>query len=227
MPRSMPMLGRGSMRRPATISPSAWRLSSISTYWRSRSGSSRVSHMKTEICPAPSAFSAPSMTGMLNRPKLSVVITPTVYVRPTSSPRASMFGAKPSSWAAAATLSLVSERSLPWPFRAFDAVPIETSASAATSRMVTRLDSDPRCGKPLCPEPLCSEPLCSEPLCSKPLGGKRLLHHFYRPTVGRSVVKMQLYRLDALHHESYLAGKRVSSYPIDLSQPCRKAEQHR
>ena len=72
------MLGRGSMRRPATISPSTWRFSSMSRYWRSRSGSSRVSHMNTEICPAPSAFSAPSMTGILNRPKLSVVITPTV-----------------------------------------------------------------------------------------------------------------------------------------------------
>ena len=72
------MLGLGSIRRPATISPSTWRLSSMSRYRRSRSGSSRVSHMNTEIWPTPSASSAPSMTGMLNRPKLSVVITPTV-----------------------------------------------------------------------------------------------------------------------------------------------------
>src|SRR5579863_690506 len=49
-----------------------------------------------------------------------------------------MLGAKPSSRAAAATLSLVSARSLPWPFRALEAVPIETPAMAATSRMVTR-----------------------------------------------------------------------------------------
>jgi hypothetical protein len=34
--------------------------------------------MNTEMRPAPSASSAPSMTGMLNRPKLSVVIIPTV-----------------------------------------------------------------------------------------------------------------------------------------------------
>jgi len=42
-------------------------------------------------------------------------------------------GAKPSSRAAAATLSLVSGRSLPWPLRALDAAPIETPAVAATS----------------------------------------------------------------------------------------------
>ena len=78
MPRPSPMLGRGSIRRPATIRPSTRRLSSMSRYCRSRSASSRVSHMNTEIWPAPSAPSAPSMTGMLNRPKLSVVITPTV-----------------------------------------------------------------------------------------------------------------------------------------------------
>ncbi len=42
--------------------------------------------------PGPSASSAPCMTGMLNRPKLSVVISPTVKVRPASSPRASALG---------------------------------------------------------------------------------------------------------------------------------------
>ena len=42
--------------------------------------------------PGPSASSAPCMTGMLNRPKLSVVISPTVKVRPVSRPRASAFG---------------------------------------------------------------------------------------------------------------------------------------
>ena len=72
------MLGLGSIRRPATISPSTWRLSSMFRYCRSRSGSSRVSHMNTEIWPAPRASPAPSMTGTLNRPKLSVLITPTV-----------------------------------------------------------------------------------------------------------------------------------------------------
>ena len=41
--------------------------------------------MNTETCPVPSASSAPSMTGMLNRPKLSVVISPTVNERPASS----------------------------------------------------------------------------------------------------------------------------------------------
>ena len=135
------MLGRGSIRRPVTIRPSTWRLSSISRCCRSRSGSSRVSHMNTEIWPAPSASSAPSMTGMLNRPKLSVVIRPTVYVRPASSPRARTFGEKPSARAAATTRSLVSRRSLPWPLRALEAVPIETPACAATSLMVARLPS--------------------------------------------------------------------------------------
>ena len=80
------MLGRGSIRRPVTISPSTRRLSSMSRYSRSRTGSSLVSHMNTDIWPAPSASSAPSMTGMLNRPKLSVVISPTEYVRPCQQP---------------------------------------------------------------------------------------------------------------------------------------------
>jgi len=34
--------------------------------------------MKTDSSPAPRASSAPSITGMLNRPKLSLVTTPTV-----------------------------------------------------------------------------------------------------------------------------------------------------
>ena len=54
--------------------------------------SSRLSHRKTEIRPGPSASSAPCMTGMLNRPKLSVVIRPTVKLRPVSRPRASALG---------------------------------------------------------------------------------------------------------------------------------------
>src|ERR1017187_857119 len=111
-----------------------------------------------------------------------------------------MLGAKPSSRAAAATLSLVSERSLPWPFRALDAVPIETPASAATSRIVTRLDSGPRCG-----EPPCGKPPCGEPLGGEPLGGKRLLHHLLQPRGRESVIKTRLYRLDALYHEPYVA----------------------
>ena len=52
-----------------------------------------------------------------------------------------MFGEKPSWRAAAATRSLVSARSLPCPFSAFDAVPIDTPACAATSLMVVRLAS--------------------------------------------------------------------------------------
>ena len=95
--------------------------------------------MKTETWPVPSASSAPSMTGMLNRPKLSVVIRPTVNERPASSAWASVFGAKPSRCAASATRSLVSARSLPCPLSALEAVPMDTPASAATSRMVTLL----------------------------------------------------------------------------------------
>src|ERR1039457_2969099 len=109
-----------------------------------------------------------------------------------------MLGAKPSSRAAAATRSLVSERSLPWPFRALDAVPIETPASAATSRMVTRLDSGPLCG----------EPPCGKPLGGEPLGGKRLLHHLLQPRGRESVIKTRLYRLDALYHEPYVAKEK-------------------
>ena len=135
--------GRGSTRRPATISPSTWRAASISTYRRSRAGSSRVSHMNTDTWPVPRASSAPSMTGMLNRPKLSVVISPTVNERPASRAWASVFGANPSRCATSATRSRVSARSLPWPLRALEAVPMDTPASAATSRMVTRLMRTP------------------------------------------------------------------------------------
>ena len=78
MPSPAATGGRGSIRRPVTISPSTRRPLSMSRYRCSRSGSSRVSHMNTEMRPAPSASSAPSITGMLNRPKLSVVIIPTV-----------------------------------------------------------------------------------------------------------------------------------------------------
>src|SRR5271154_1508935 len=95
--------------------------------------------MKTETWPVPSASSAPSMTGTLNRPKLSVVIRPTVNERPASRAWASVFGAKPSRWAASATRSRFSARSLPCPLSALEAVPMDTPASAATSRMVTRL----------------------------------------------------------------------------------------
>jgi len=95
--------------------------------------------MNTDTCPVPSASSAPSMTGMLNRPKLSVVIRPTVNERPASRAWASVLGAKPSRCAASATRSRVSARSLPCPLSALEAVPMDTPASAATSRMVTRL----------------------------------------------------------------------------------------
>ena len=130
--------GRGSTRRPVTSSPSTRRAQSISTYRRSRSGSSRVSHMNTETCPMPSASSAPSITGMLNRPKLSEVISPTVKERPASRAWARTFGAKPSCSAARATRSLVSARSLPCPLSALDAVPTDTPADSATSLMVAR-----------------------------------------------------------------------------------------
>ena len=100
--------------------------------------------MNTETWPLPSASSAPSMTGMLNRPKLSVVIRPTVNERPASRAWASVFGAKPRRWATSATRSLVSVRSLPCPLSALEAVPMDTPASAATSRMVTRLICTPQ-----------------------------------------------------------------------------------
>jgi hypothetical protein len=54
--------------------------------------SSRLSHRNTDTLPEPKASSAPSMTGMLNRPKLSVVIRPTVKERPASNPLARAFG---------------------------------------------------------------------------------------------------------------------------------------
>src|SRR5580658_10649535 len=95
--------------------------------------------MKTDTWPVPSASSAPSITGMLNRPKLSVVISPTVNERPASSAWASVFGANPRRCAASATRSLVSARSLPCPLSALEAVPMDTPASTATSRIVTRL----------------------------------------------------------------------------------------
>jgi hypothetical protein len=138
MPGSACTGGRGSIRRPVTISPSTRRAQSISTYRCSRSGSSRVSHMNTETCPIPRASSAPSMTGMLNRPKLSVVISPTVNERPPSSAWASVLGAKPRRSAARMTRSIVSARSFPCPLSAFDAVPTDTPANSATSLIVAR-----------------------------------------------------------------------------------------
>src|ERR1041385_321116 len=90
------------------------------------------------MLPAPSASSMPCMTGMLNRPKLSLVSRPTVNVRPRIRLRARWLGRKPSCWAAAWTRSRVSSRSWPRPLSAFDAVPTDTPASRATSWMVTR-----------------------------------------------------------------------------------------
>jgi hypothetical protein len=74
---------------------------------------------------------------MLNRPMLSVVIMPTVYVRPECRLRAAALATKPSRSAASRTRSRVSGRRLPRPLSALDAVPAETPASAATSVMVT------------------------------------------------------------------------------------------
>ena len=115
--------------------------------------------MNTETCPVPSASSAPSITGMLNRPKLSVVISPTVNERPASRACASVFGAKPSRSAARMTRSIVSARSLPCPLSAFDAVPTDTPADSATSLMVARRPAPspgPRRGAPALPYPRCS-----------------------------------------------------------------------
>ncbi len=72
---------------------------------------------------------------MLNRPELSVVISPTVKLRPDDSARPRLSGVNPSCSAARRTRSLVSSRSWPVSFSAFDAVLVETPASAATSVM--------------------------------------------------------------------------------------------
>ena len=73
-----PIGGRGSVRRPVTMMPvdpaAQQRLDVVPLPDRVVAGVAQ----QTEIWPAPSASSAPSMTGMLNRPKLSVVIRPTV-----------------------------------------------------------------------------------------------------------------------------------------------------
>ena len=84
----------------------------------------------------------PSMTGMVNRPKLSDVITPTVKVRPLARLRAEWLGWKSSAAAASCTLARVSGLSCPTPLSALDTVPGETPASLATSLTVAaRLDS--------------------------------------------------------------------------------------
>src|ERR1700753_950086 len=74
---------------------------------------------------------------MLNRPMLSVVISPTVNVRSLPRLRAASLGRKFSCSAAASTRSRVSCRSWPRLLRGLDAAPTETPASAATFRIVT------------------------------------------------------------------------------------------
>src|SRR3954471_13685893 len=83
---------------------------------------------------------------MLNRPKPSSVLNPTVNVRPCTSPRAAGFGRKPRTAAAPWTHFQVSARSCPRPFSALDAVPIETRARRATSDSVGLADLAPSRG---------------------------------------------------------------------------------
>src|ERR1039458_2609206 len=78
------------------------------------------------------------MIGIEKRPKLSVVISPTVKLRPASRLRASALGSKPRSSATRNTRERVSALSLPRPFSALDAVPTDTPARSATSVIVHR-----------------------------------------------------------------------------------------
>ena len=100
-------------------------------------GSSRLSQMRTASSPTRRASSAPIKSGILNRPKLSVVISPTEKLRRAINARAMWFGRKRSSLAAACTRSRVSAGIPALPFNAFDTVLFETPASAATSLIVT------------------------------------------------------------------------------------------
>jgi hypothetical protein len=73
---------------------------------------------------------------MLNRPSRSLVSSPTVPVRPASSPRASVFGENDSCSAASSTRWRVSVRTWSRPLSALDAVATDTPASFATSASV-------------------------------------------------------------------------------------------
>ena len=73
------------------------------------------------------------MIGMENRPKLSVVIRPTVKVWPRCRLWARSFGRNPSSLATAMTLARVSCRRLPLLLSAFETVPTLTFGARATS----------------------------------------------------------------------------------------------
>ena len=93
--------------------------------------------MKTEMRLSERCSSSPSMIGMEKRPKLSLVISPTVKVWPRCRLCARSFGRKPSSLATAMTLARVSGLRLPLLFSAFETVPMLTLAARATSRMVS------------------------------------------------------------------------------------------
>jgi len=73
---------------------------------------------------------------MLNRPWLSVEISPTVKLRLRSSACARLLGRKFRRAAADCTRLRVSARNCPRPLRAFDTVLTLTPASRATSQMV-------------------------------------------------------------------------------------------
>ncbi len=129
--------GRGSVRRPLTMMPSTWRLSRVRTWRTSRAGSSRVSQKTMLSSPNVSASSAPSSSGMLNLPKLSVVSSPTEKLRPVGSERASWLGRKSSSSAAATTRSRVEALTSLRPLRALETVDTDTPACSATSLIRT------------------------------------------------------------------------------------------
>ena len=105
----------------------------------SRMESPRASHSRTETLPEPNASSAPMSVGIENRPSRSCVTSPTVPERPDSRLRARPLGENESCSAAASTLVRVSARTCARPFRALDAVAIDTPARRATSDSVVVL----------------------------------------------------------------------------------------
>lgn len=135
------MESRGLAESPSTMIPSTRRDSKARRWCCSRIASPRASHRNTDMLPAPKASSAPIRMGMENRPSRSLVMSPTVPVRPAKSPCASVFGEKWSCSAARWTRWRVSSRTCSRPLSAFEAVAIETPASAAMSLRVAG-----RCG---------------------------------------------------------------------------------
>ena len=95
----------------------------------------------------------------MKRPSRSLVSSPTVPVRPASSPRAIAFGVNDSASAASVTRARVAGATSPRPLSALDAVAIDTPARRATSLSVVvrplSLDGmpPPRCKNVIGPTP--------------------------------------------------------------------------